>query len=55
VFGAAGLPSSTAAGAPPGACPPNTCSTSYPRAFFGDMRRERNFGVEIAYRFGKER
>jgi outer membrane receptor protein involved in Fe transport len=55
VFGAAGLPSTAAAGAPPGSCPPNTCSTSYPRAFFGDMRRGRNFGVEIAYRFGGSR
>jgi len=31
---------------------PPTCSTSYPRAFFGDMRRGRNFGVEFNYRFG---
>ncbi|MCC7258907.1 MAG: TonB-dependent receptor [Gammaproteobacteria bacterium] len=31
---------------------PPTCSTSYPRAFFGDLRRGRNFGVEVNYRFG---
>jgi outer membrane receptor protein involved in Fe transport len=34
---------------------PNTCSTNFPRAFFGDMRRGRNFGVEFAYRFGGDR
>ncbi|MEZ5565240.1 MAG: TonB-dependent receptor [Gammaproteobacteria bacterium] len=47
-------------GAAPGQCsvPPGTpavCSTSFPRAFFGDMRRSRNFGVEVAYRFGGDR
>jgi outer membrane receptor protein involved in Fe transport len=52
VSGVAGTPSTTAAGAAPGACPPGTCATSYPRAFFGDMRRGRNVGVEVVYRFG---
>lgn len=52
VITAAGFPSTAAAGAPPGSCPPNTCSTSFPRAFFGDMRRGRNFGLEVNYRFG---
>ncbi|MBM4220325.1 MAG: TonB-dependent receptor [Gammaproteobacteria bacterium] len=28
------------------------CSTSFPRAFFGDMRRGRNFGLELNYKFG---
>ena len=47
--------SPTAAGAPDGAC--NTqaglpCSTSFPRAFFGDLRRGRNFGLEATFRFG---
>jgi outer membrane receptor protein involved in Fe transport len=28
------------------------CSTNFPRAFFGDFRRGRNFGIEFNYRFG---
>ena len=40
------------AGAPKGFCGPNPCSTNFPRAFFGDMRMSRNFGVELQYRFG---
>jgi hypothetical protein len=52
VFGIAGFPNTTAAGAPVGACPPGTCSTSYPRGYFGDMRRGRNVGVELIWRFG---
>jgi outer membrane receptor protein involved in Fe transport len=52
VITAAGFPDTAAAGAPVGACPPGTCSTSYPRAFFGDMRRGRNFGIELTYKFG---
>lgn len=31
------------------------CATNFPRAFFADMRRSRNFGVEFAYRFGGDR
>jgi outer membrane receptor protein involved in Fe transport len=54
VFGIAGFPSTAAAGAPPGSCPPGTCSTTYPRGFFADMRRGRNLGLEIIYRFGGE-
>jgi len=38
-----------------GACTTTTCARSYPRAFFGDMRRGRNFGVEFAYKFGGDR
>jgi outer membrane receptor protein involved in Fe transport len=52
IITAAGFPSTAAAGAPSGSCPPNSCSTSFPRAFFGDMRRGRNFGVEVNFRFG---
>lgn len=50
----AGFPNVAGAGVSPAACVPATggCSTSFPRAFFGDMRRGRNFGVEILYRFG---
>ena len=47
--------SETNAGAPADACstfPPRPCSTSFPRAFFGDLRRGRNFGVEATFRFG---
>jgi len=51
LFGNA-LPDTGAAGAPAGACPPGGCSTSFPRAFFGDFRRSRNFGIEASYRFG---
>jgi len=50
-FGRA-LASTSGAGAPAGSCPPGTCSTSWPRAFFADFRRGRNFGVEASYRFG---
>ncbi|MFQ5635648.1 MAG: hypothetical protein ACE5G3_10020, partial [Gammaproteobacteria bacterium] len=50
-FGRA-LASTSGAGAPAGACPTGACSTSWPRAFFGDLRRSRHFGVEAAYRFG---
>lgn len=46
------LVSTEAAGAEPGACPPDTCATNFPRAFFGDLRRSRNFGVEAIFRFG---
>lgn len=31
------------------------CATNFPRAFFADFRRSRNFGVEFAYRFGGDR
>jgi len=41
----------TNAGAPAGACD-DGCSTNFPRAFFGDMRKSRNFGVEFNYYFG---
>jgi outer membrane receptor protein involved in Fe transport len=53
VFGQAGFPS-TANTAPAGACAAGTggCSTVFPRAFFGDFRRSRNFGIEFAWRFG---
>ncbi len=53
-FGRA-LASTAGAGAPAGSCPTGTCSTSWPRAFFGDLRRGRNFGIEAAYRFGGSR
>ncbi len=42
-----------AAGAPAGSCTSSTCSTNFPRAFFGDMRRGRNIGIEFDLRFGK--
>lgn len=42
----------TNAGAPAGYCGPNPCSTNFPRAFFGDMRRGRNVGIEVTYNFG---
>ncbi|MEM8814668.1 MAG: TonB-dependent receptor [Pseudomonadota bacterium] len=47
--------SETNAGAPAGACNSQAglpCSTTFPRAFFGDLRRGRNFGVEATFRFG---
>ncbi len=44
------LTNTLAAGAPPGACDAG-CSTNFPRAFFGDMRRGRNMGVEFSLRF----
>ena len=50
VFGS--LISPTNAGAPAGFCGPNPCVTNFPRAFFGDMRRGLNVGVEVSYRFG---
>ncbi|MFW2405541.1 MAG: TonB-dependent receptor, partial [Gammaproteobacteria bacterium] len=50
-FGRA-LASTAGAGAPAGSCPPGSCSTSWPRAFFGDIRRGRNFGIEALVRFG---
>ena len=40
------------AGAPDGFCGPNPCVTNFPRAFFGDLRRGRNFGVEFSLNFG---
>jgi outer membrane receptor protein involved in Fe transport len=51
---AAGFPNVAGAGVSPAACATalGGCSTSYPRAFFGDMRRGRNFGVEFNVRFG---
>ncbi len=50
-FGA--LVSETAAGAPAGACDVGAgCSTNFPRAFFGDMRMGRNFGVEFTLSYG---
>ncbi len=48
VFGS--LVQTVAAGAPPGSCDAG-CSTNFPRAFFGDMRRGRNVGVEFSLRF----
>jgi outer membrane receptor protein involved in Fe transport len=53
---AAGFPSVAGAGVAPALCAPGTggCSTSFPRAFFGDMRRGRNVGVELTYRFGDD-
>jgi len=42
----------TLGGAAPGQCSSATCARSYPRAFFGDMRRGRNYGIEVAWRFG---
>ena len=51
VFGS--LVSPTNAGAPAGACTPATpCVTNFPRAFFADLRRSRNFGVEFSLNFG---
>ncbi len=41
-----------AAGAPPGFCSANPCSTNLPRSFFADMRMGMNFGVELRYDFG---
>lgn len=41
----------TNAGAAPGACDAG-CSTNFPRAFFGDMRRGTNWGVEFNMSFG---
>lgn len=61
VFGAAGLPSAatslTLLGLDPTACTvapgtPPICSTSFPRAFFADLRRGRTFGLDVAWRFG---
>ena len=46
------LASTAAAGAPAGSCPPGACSTTWPRAFFADFRRARNFGIEASIRFG---
>ncbi|MGI9344135.1 MAG: TonB-dependent receptor, partial [Gammaproteobacteria bacterium] len=50
-FGRA-LASTSTAGAPAGSCPPGACETTWPRAFFADFRRSRNFGIEASYRFG---
>ena len=50
-FGTA-LVDPTNAGAPAGFCGPNPCVTNFPRAFFGDMRRGRNIGVEFSLNFG---
>ena len=47
----AALPSDALLGASCGA-PAGGCSVNFPRAFFGDMRRGRNFGLEVSYRFG---
>jgi iron complex outermembrane receptor protein len=38
--------------APADACAGNLCSVNLPRAFFGDLRRSRNVGIEFAWRFG---
>ncbi len=43
----------TNAGAPAGFCGPNPCVTNFPRAFFGDMRRGINMGIEVSYDFGR--
>lgn len=48
-FGA--LVDTTNAGAAPGACDAG-CSTNFPRAFFGDMRRGTNWGLEFSMNFG---
>ncbi len=42
------------AGAPAGFCGPagEPCVTNFPRAFFGDLRRGRNIGVEFSLNFG---
>jgi len=50
-----GAPDIAATGTDPSLCTVGTasnCSTNYPRAFFGDFRRSRNFGIEFAWRFG---
>lgn len=59
IFNAGGFFSSqldpTNAGAQPGDCNSQAglpCSTTFPRAFFGDLRRGRNFGIEAIFRFG---
>ncbi len=49
-FGA--LQSPEAAGAPAGFCDDNPCITNFPRAFFADLRRGRNIGIEATLRFG---
>ncbi len=49
-FGA--LQSPEAAGAPAGFCDTEACITNFPRAFFGDIRRGRNIGIEATFRFG---
>jgi iron complex outermembrane receptor protein len=54
-FQAVGQSDFTLGGAAPGQCSSATCARSYPRAFFGDLRRGRNFGVELAWRFGGDR
>ncbi len=48
----AALQSPEAAGAPAGFCDTNACITNFPRAFFGDIRRGRNIGIEATIRFG---
>jgi len=40
------------AGAPADFCDNNDCVTNFPRAFFADLRRGRNFGIEATFRFG---